>query len=208
MIKNTGLALSENLKNLMRQAGLNPSTLAKLLGVKQPIVHRLVTGSNENPTLSTLKIFADFFKVSIGQLIGEGAFSPKTQSMQPHWQTVTLNSSMAVNAVGDKPLEIIPVDCALSLKAFALRVNDTCFSPAIPNGAIVVVEPSLKPAHGDFVVIKENHQWVIKIYLERDTKPWLVSSFFSWSDMELVSAQRPIEGTVVRVIYGRSVPQL
>lgn len=62
--------LSEVLSSLMSEKGLSSSELARQTGVAQPIIYRLTKGDTTNPQIFTLKPIADFFDISLDQLIG------------------------------------------------------------------------------------------------------------------------------------------
>lgn len=62
--------LSEILTYLMSIKGIKSAELGRKTGVAQPVVHRLMTGVTENPQILTLKPIADYFGVSIDQLLG------------------------------------------------------------------------------------------------------------------------------------------
>ena len=44
--------------------------------------------------------------------------------------------------------------CAAS-EPFALRVTDDSLAPEFPCGCVVVVDPSVRPEHGDWAVVRE-----------------------------------------------------
>lgn len=62
--------LSSILSHLMAEIGIKSAQLARETGIGQPVVHRLMTGATENPQVLTLKPIADFFDVSLDQLLG------------------------------------------------------------------------------------------------------------------------------------------
>jgi len=62
--------LSSVLSYLMSRQGIKSAELARKTGVGQPVIHRLMTGATDNPQISTIKPIADFFGVSLDQLVG------------------------------------------------------------------------------------------------------------------------------------------
>lgn len=62
--------LSTILTHLMLEKGVNSAELARRSGVPQPVIYRLMTGATENPQVLTLKPIANYFGVSIEQLLG------------------------------------------------------------------------------------------------------------------------------------------
>jgi len=62
--------LATVLTHLMTANNLSASELARKTGITQPVIHRLMTGATVNPQILTLKPIADYFGVSIDQLLG------------------------------------------------------------------------------------------------------------------------------------------
>lgn len=62
--------LATVLTHLMSEMNISSAELARKTGVAQPVVYRLMTGVTENPQILTIKPIANFFGVSIEQLVG------------------------------------------------------------------------------------------------------------------------------------------
>jgi transcriptional regulator with XRE-family HTH domain len=62
--------LAKVLTHLASKKGLTSSELARQTGIAQPVIYRLMTGVTENPQILTLKPIADYFEISIDQLLG------------------------------------------------------------------------------------------------------------------------------------------
>ena len=69
--------LSTVLSYLMSGKGIKSAELARKTGIGQPVVYRLMTGITDNPQIQTLKPIADFFEVSIDQLLGIKPLQPE-----------------------------------------------------------------------------------------------------------------------------------
>lgn len=54
----------------MSDMGIKSAELARETGVAQPVISRLMTGVTVNPQVLTIKPIADFFNVSLDQLLG------------------------------------------------------------------------------------------------------------------------------------------
>lgn len=65
--------LAQILKLLMAEQGLSESELARRTGIGQPVVHRMASGETDNPKVATLSPVANYFALSISQLIGDEA---------------------------------------------------------------------------------------------------------------------------------------
>ncbi len=151
------------LKGLMAELGINESELARRTGIGQPVVHRICSGETDNPKVATLSPIANFFAVSIDQLIGTeplspdripGTFNPDAQGWRQipllgweqilSWPNLTQKSG---------PLPTISTDIELSQHAYALAVRDTTMEPRFPEGTVLLIDPDLKPNSLDFAII-------------------------------------------------------
>ena len=61
--------LVNNIKRLMMAKGLNEAKLAKRTNIPQPTLHKILSGKTEDPRVSTLKLLAEFFNVSLVAII-------------------------------------------------------------------------------------------------------------------------------------------
>lgn len=62
--------LSATLSHLMSEKGIKSAELARKTGIGQPVIYRIMTGTTDNPQVLTLKPIADYFGVSLEQLLG------------------------------------------------------------------------------------------------------------------------------------------
>lgn len=65
--------ISENLKKLIEKYNLNTLELARRTGIGQPVIYRIMTGETDNPKIATVRTLADYFGISVNQLLGENA---------------------------------------------------------------------------------------------------------------------------------------
>ena len=61
--------ISENLKKLLVLNNTTIADISRATNIRQPIVHNLIHGKTDNPTINLLKPVADYFNVSIDYLI-------------------------------------------------------------------------------------------------------------------------------------------
>ena len=96
------------------------------------------------------------------------------------------------------------VDCQFSNKAFSIKVYDRNMEPAIPENAVVVVEPLLQPENRDFVFTRNHEKFYIKCYIKKGVNQFLLPCLNNPETLEEFSpSEETIIGTIVRVIYGR-----
>lgn len=65
--------LSSTLKQLMAEKGIKSAELARKIGIGQPVIHRLMSGVTDNPQVHTLQPIAQYFGVTIDQLLGRAS---------------------------------------------------------------------------------------------------------------------------------------
>ena len=61
--------LSENVKRIRRQKGFSQDSLAKASGITLTTLVKIESGTNDNPTLKTLKNLAEALEVTVNDLI-------------------------------------------------------------------------------------------------------------------------------------------
>src|SRR5690348_14894472 len=67
--------LSSTLTRLMADKGIKSAELARKIGIGQPVIHRLMNGVTDNPQVHTIQPIAQYFGVTIDQLLGKTAMS-------------------------------------------------------------------------------------------------------------------------------------
>lgn len=67
------LQLSSTLTRLMADKGIKSAELARKIGIGQPVIHRLMSGVTDNPQVQTLLPIAQYFGVTIDQLLGRAS---------------------------------------------------------------------------------------------------------------------------------------
>lgn len=156
--------LSENIRALMGELRITESELARRTGIGQPVVHRIASGETDNPKVATLSPIANYFAVSISQLIGDeplpsnripGTYNPGSQG----WiQIPLLDWEQALEwpalSAHQKPTRSISVDLNLGEHAYALSIKDTTMEPRFPEGTIIIVDPTLQPSDRDYAVVQ------------------------------------------------------
>lgn len=157
--------LSTNLKALMAELHITESELARRTNVGQPVVHRIASGETDNPKVGTLSPIANFFAISISQLIGDeplpanrlpGTYNPGTQGWCQipllEWEHVT--EWPTGSSANGKPTRSVSIDLNLGANAYALTVKDTTMEPRFPEGTTIIVDPTVQPTDRDYAVVQ------------------------------------------------------
>lgn len=179
--------LTQILNHLLHKENLRPSELARITGVPQPTVHRMVTGTCPRPHKSSLKPIAKHFDITIDQLKGlepiPGLNMYKLESTDG-WSTLPLvdwkHLSTWPKAEFDFQLTDSGVqtqkraqtmtysDASLSNKAFAaylLEVDDA-MARLFPVGSLLIFDPlKEKTAHCYILVRLANGTVLFRQYL-------------------------------------------
>lgn len=153
--------LSQILRALMDESGLSESELARRTQVGQPVIHRILSGETDNPRVATLSQIANYFTISISQLIGDSPL-PTTrlkgtsQLKAPTWSFVPLlNWEQVVHwPIQLENLSMVSTDLPLNEEqGFALTVRDNTMSPRFPEGILLIVDPNRPAKNRDFAII-------------------------------------------------------
>jgi len=174
--KNNLSLLSTNLSILLKQHHLNISQISQQLNIPAMTIRRLLSGETEDPRLSTLKLIADYFHVSIDFLIGadSGSFLLSKQNNQSYlipkisWDLLPMikmtdnNHDLFKTATEWESISLDPED-AISTRVFALESKPSMV-PRFPRGTVFIINPEKTAKDGDIVLIqfKKNNDYAMK----------------------------------------------
>lgn len=155
--------LNTILKALMMEMNLTESELARRTGIGQPVVHRIASGETDNPKVATLRPLANFFALSISQLIGDeplppnrlpGSFNASAHSLA-YLPLLTWEQALEwPNLVTRSPTTtMVATDQAVSAQAYALVVKDNTMEPHFPEGTLLIVDFALQPENRDYAIV-------------------------------------------------------
>lgn len=167
---NTPLKLRDILHLLINNRQVKSgSDLARQLDLPAPTINRILSGHVQDPRASTLTLLADYFGVTIDQLLGKAALPSDIQEIStplkpsiaiPVISTdLTTNLQTSLSEVKDwfrwtteKPSH--------SSDVFAVRVSHRQCEPVFQKGSLLVINPALQPQEHDFVAVQfeqDNH---------------------------------------------------
>jgi transcriptional regulator with XRE-family HTH domain len=99
--------LANTLSQLIKQRGLSTAELARQTGVAQPVIYRLMVGTTENPQIMSLKPIADYFSISVDQLMGYKALTENEPLNKATLHDVQ-NKLAAIKTVASALIDIVP----------------------------------------------------------------------------------------------------
>lgn len=156
--------LSKNLRMLLDKNNVTESKIAQSLNIPVMTVRRLVSGETTDPRISTLKLIADYFNVSVDSLMKDN--NPETiaqmSKIMPqfipvlNWRTLT-----DVNSIAEIDLKswtdwypiVLGSKFELSKDAFALESRPS-MQPRFPIKTLFIIDPTISHNDGDIVLIK------------------------------------------------------
>ena len=159
-IESIGVNLNRNLSWLMENNRVSLSVLYRNTGIAIPTIKRLQSDPTTNPTIATLQPIANFFGITITQLIGN-----KTPTHvgylenKAYWLEVPLIEWNQVTdwLIPEKQIQIkasssIFVDIDVGTKPFALVVGEDDWR-TIFKGSLLIVNSEITPAHKDYAIV-------------------------------------------------------
>ena len=167
-------ALGENklpkvMKQLMHVANITEAKLARALDMPQGTVNRLLLGFSEDPRIATVQPIADFFGVSMEQLIGkeplylgkhleqdtdeDGGFRYKTTSLPIlEWEHVQDWVNLQEKLLEKIELDWITTERHVTEGSYAL-LSKPFLNTIIPANTPFVVDRHRKGTHGQLAII-------------------------------------------------------
>ena len=163
------LKLGSTLKKLLFERDMRPVELSREVNLPPTTIHRLITGKSTRPYQSSLQPIADFFSVSIDQLLGESPLvfekNVAHQYQQMHFLPFIAWSNL--NLVVDKQKmtdhEKIPFIGNSSAHAFATTVNDSAMEPQFFKNSMLIFDPEKNPIDRSYVLVQlENNIFIFR----------------------------------------------
>lgn len=161
--------LSKNLNMLMAESYINAEELSRRVGVPASNIKKIRNNKNLNPTLSTLAPIAEYFCISISQLIGDeplpkerikGSYKFDSSKLRfvpiIPWEEVTKWCENSSNRNSAKN-PCIATEHSYSKNAYALVVTEEDWENLAKDTALLV-DPEVKPEHRDFIIVYKEGQ--------------------------------------------------
>ena len=181
--KSSPKLLAARLNALFTMHNLNASQVARALGIPMMTIRRLISGETVDPRISTLKLIADHFHVSIDSLLNEEKLVTlqSLNNTKPHFVPVLdWTTPEKMKSIRDIDLSNWEEWQAVSLSeqnnigknAFALESRPSMY-PRFPQGTLFIVDPETDPEDGDvaLIKIKKNNELTLR-ELSIDPPEW------------------------------------
>jgi len=164
--KNPAKRLSKILNHLMEECDIDGTKLSKNTGIPATTINRLRKGDpTNNPTLTTLVPLAEFFTITVSQLIGDEPLSAKRIEGEHrpnivHWKSIPHltwdQGAQWLQKLKQSEFKInkwAATDIDVSEDAFAISMEGDSMYPRFPEGTLFIIEPRQMPCNRDFVFI-------------------------------------------------------
>lgn len=174
--------LSQVLLFLIKEANINASILSRHTGIPTSTLNRLLQDSDVNPTVQTLKPIAEYFRVTLGQLVGEEPLDSRylssngTISMLPviAWKNITAWFNHDFSVLNDN---FISSEKKFPKNSFAVLIESDEFDLFVKNGSLVIISPidMVNISYGAMILVNIGGIISLKQFLKHDGKCYVRS---------------------------------
>lgn len=152
------MKIAQNLSYLMTVHELKNATLAKRTGLTPATIHKLLAGSIESPSASTVSTLASFFNITMEELmyvdLSKQIIDKSYVSQFPLVPIIAWeNIDKFLRGELIEILGKVPSHCSVGDKAFALTIDSSIYEPAFKKGCIIGIDPDVKISHGNYVIV-------------------------------------------------------
>lgn len=193
---------------LMAAQGINATELARRINLPQPTVHRLIVGKTEDPKLSTLLSIADYFSITLDQLLGNvSVMNTENEGMRTmsipviSWQEALRPREAVKDLTSANWQEWFMLDMKASPFTFGLKSKPS-MEPRFSIGSILAVDPKEAPQDGNIVIVhypETNEATIREIILDGPKK--LLKSVMDDSEVDNLESGIMVIGTVIQTRY-------
>jgi SOS-response transcriptional repressor LexA len=162
--KSQASQLAKNLRALLVEHQVSENNIAQTLNIPVMTVRRLVSGETADPRISTLKLFADYFKISVDSLIEDRSSKSINTTGKNIPQFIPIldwGTAAKITSIQELDLKswkewhpvILGDQSSLSENAFAL-ISKPSMQPRFPLGTLFIIDSNETPIDGDIVLIQ------------------------------------------------------
>lgn len=199
-------SLSGVLNTLLKDKAITSGKLANQINVPRATINNIVQGKTTDPRASTLEAIANYFEISVDQLLGKTSYKSNETDVVPQklvpiipWSQIGEKDYIMNNFKAEQDIATIPIDINLEGKQFAMQVIGDAMWPQFEEGSIIIIDPNKIPKNRDFVVanIKQKEDVLFRqLYTEGHT--YILKAFNSVFPSLVMADQDFIIGTVIQ----------
>src|SRR3990167_3867835 len=167
--------LNDNLNLLMSAARISASQLARRINVPLSSIKKIRKGDNKNPTLATLLPIAEFFSVTLEELIAGNPLQKINTAVPVQLPLISWQEALSWPNATFRIQNVILSENGYSKYAYALYL-EADWGIFLSN-SLLLIEPNNYPLHGDYVIVHKEGltSAVLKQFLLEEEKPYLKS---------------------------------
>jgi transcriptional regulator with XRE-family HTH domain len=200
--------LAQNLHRLMSNARISSSELARRISVPSDTIKKIRTSKNTNPTLATLKPIANYFNITISQLIGEcqGLINELPGTLDndikdglckipviswkdaPLWPNIKNTIKSFYSILGHN----------LSKLAYGVKIENGDYK-AFEIGTVLVVDPEIKYTNNGYVLTHKLNQDTptIKKLLKNENNYYLETIIYGLNIVQPIAPDDILLGVII-----------
>ena len=202
---------SKIISGLMLEINITEAELARQTGLPQTTINRLLIGATSDPRANTLKPIANFFGVTIGQIVGEepinesriaGTFIPNNREAWSHVPVISWEEAMSWvfkrNSYNiHSHNKWITTERPISNTSFAI-ISKQFMEPRFRKNSILIVDPNTEYQDGKFVVVSLDNCTATVRQLVSDNYVFYLKNFDTTiPTIKLDNSQHKILGVIV-----------
>tara|TARA_R110000868_G_scaffold158036_3_gene385812 strand:- start:68448 stop:69068 length:621 start_codon:yes stop_codon:yes gene_type:complete len=145
--------LSETLRKLLFNRNMKATDLAREIHVPQPTVHRLVTGKSKRPYATSLEPIAEYFDITVDQLVGDEPLDDEIIPVAPGATTVAMTPWHEL-ANSDYQTNDHVIVSHIGTQNFATAMRDTSMEPIFPRNTTLIFDKEKPATDRTYVLVK------------------------------------------------------
>lgn len=157
--------LSNNLNLLMAETRLNANELARRTGVPPSSIKKIRNNDNPNPTLTTLGPLANFFSITVSQLIGDAPLKLEMNQAQSTMLNlasqipiISWDQAASLPIILNKEHPFVFAERQYSKNTFGLVIDEN-INEQFTKGTLILVDYNATfKGHDYALVLKENQK--------------------------------------------------
>lgn len=198
-------------KKLMEMQGLKIADLSRQIGMPQTTIARIITGNTDNPMASTLLLLAEYFNVSVDDLLGRKFSNELSDNTSPskhfsecspdyipliNWNSVKNWFFNKTKFLSEEKYETIAISTKISSNSCGI-ITDKTFGKVFTKGSILIMDSEAAYRDDDFVIVSINKGYpTIKQVCEDSDKRYL-------NPVGLIIPSVELESESPHVIFGK-----
>jgi len=159
ILNDSHLLLAQTLNDLLnRKENITPAALARKLGIPTNKITRILNGDVTDPKASTLLQIANYFGITIEQLLG---LEPMSRGgVQGESST---SKQLPVFAVSKSDTQKAPLEWyhwvgnGIDSEYYALSVDTDLYEPTLYQNSLLIIDSHLIPEDRSFVVVRKKN---------------------------------------------------